>query len=228
MKQPKITLPEDIFIRLREEAARLEMDPDLLVAGLVKNFLDRQDRQDRQNRSNRPTGLVSPASGSASDTSPDASLDTPDAKQLASDMRKLASESKQFAATAKTANAERRSSIRKKLSMTAMLYFKTDAGRSAVYRAGGLKDIGPGGLLVECDRNLAHEPAIRRGGQVVLIFQPHNDQPPLHLQCEIRRVDESDEKTLLGWLSGTWKTVWTRKWPPCWPISPANSPEPAQ
>ncbi|MDL2313443.1 PilZ domain-containing protein [Desulfovibrio sp. OttesenSCG-928-C14] len=93
---------------------------------------------------------------------------------------------------------DRRLHQRVKIDLSAMLYLRSGDRRNVVYKSGDVKDIAPGGVLLECGTDVHEEQMFVPGAQFELIFQLHEDEPPMHLQCQIRRVRKESNKTSLG------------------------------
>lgn len=92
----------------------------------------------------------------------------------------------------------RRAHSRTRVNASALLHFQAGGGKAALYKAGELKDMAPGGVCIECDKTFPVEDVIAAGRRFVLIFQVRADEPPLRLPCELRRVDQGSYKTMLG------------------------------
>ncbi|MCL1889563.1 MAG: PilZ domain-containing protein [Desulfovibrionaceae bacterium] len=93
---------------------------------------------------------------------------------------------------------ERRATFRQKADQQVILYFKTDDGHYGLYKTGDLKNLAPGGALVECAANVSNDNFLRMNEEFELIFQMKDLQQPLYLLCKINRVSQSKTKTVLG------------------------------
>jgi hypothetical protein len=167
MKKNQITLPSDLYDALQKEAEHLALDINLLVAGLVKNFLNK-----------KPGFVIKPILNEK----PDA--DNAPAPEKAESETALLN--------------EQRRHERLKVDTQAMLVFKAENGLSARYNSAGLKDVATGGVLLEYSKTRPTDNEIAPGKQLELIIQLHDNEPPLHMQCEICRVVKDKEKTSLG------------------------------
>lgn len=95
--------------------------------------------------------------------------------------------------------AERRAHPRVKINRSAMLYFKSEDSRYGFYKPAQLRDMAPGGVLVELDAPQQEQRFFIPGNQFELIFQVKDEDEPVHILCQICRVDNtSQEKTKLG------------------------------
>lgn len=94
--------------------------------------------------------------------------------------------------------SERRTSPRVQIKESAILYFKTDNGKYGLYKSGDLKDIAPGGVLVECEAGISSKDLFQTGSEFELIFQLQESATPLHMLCKICRVMQNDKKTEIG------------------------------
>ena len=188
MKQHNIKLPVQLYERLEREAARLDLDLEFLAAGLIKSFLDKQE----QGLTPAPT----PGGGKARRGKQAEVASVLPKKAASATAEESASDPGENCASAD--EQDRRTHSRTKVALSAMLYFKTDNGRSVVYKAGGLRDIGPGGGLLECGQQALSEQEFAPGRQFELIFQLNEAEAPVHVQCEICRVDRLKDKTRLG------------------------------
>jgi hypothetical protein len=167
MKKNQITLPSDLYAALQKEAEHLALDINMLVAGLVKNFLNK-----------KPGFVMKPALYKKPDE----------------DNAPAPAETE----TETTLLNEQRRHERRKVDTQAMLVFKAENGLSARYNSAGLKDVAPGGVLLEYSKTSPTHNEIAPGKQLELIIQLYDNEPPLHMQCEICRVAKDKEKTSLG------------------------------
>jgi hypothetical protein len=178
MKTCQLTLPPYLYNALQKEAERLELDVNLLAAGLVKGFLSKQAAAQKP-------GV--PAAG-------------PRADALRGAEKKKEKPSGNSPRTDRKAGPERekRRHERHKVDLSAMLFFKDEDGRSARYDSAGVKDVAKGGVLLEYAKNRPLDRNIAPGRQFELIFQLQDNEPPVHVQCEICRITGDKEKPGLG------------------------------
>ncbi|MDR2799743.1 MAG: PilZ domain-containing protein [Desulfovibrio sp.] len=176
MNTCQLNLPSCLYSALQKEAERLELDVDLLAAGLIKGFLNKQacSAQKPESRTAALCGDANTA-GKSPGSFFQADRQTKDNPE-----------------------PEKRRHERIKVDLSAMLFFKDEDGRSARYDSAGLKDVAKGGVLLEYPKNRPPNRNIAPGKQFELIFQLRDDEAPVHMQCEICRVAEDKEKTSLG------------------------------
>lgn len=93
---------------------------------------------------------------------------------------------------------ERRAHARTKINKSAVMFFRTANGRYSIYKSGDVKDIAPGGVLLECGMTSEDEPLFTVGREFELIFQMNDEEPPMHILCHICRIEPGLHSTRLG------------------------------